>query len=307
MICVTGGCGFLGSEVVSQLVQQGYDVKVLDNLSKESSKLPHKRDFLFKKIDLRDAESTNREFKDAEYCIHLSALIGGIGYFHKIPADILSQNNLMYSSVFDACVKNNVKKMVYISSSMVFESTKSFPSKESDLSSTPPPLSAYGFSKLIGEQYCKAYNDQFGLNYAICRPFNAYGKNEKATEEVGYAHVIPDLIKKMNDGQYPLRMLGDGEQIRCFTHVSDIARGIILAMKKGKNDDFNLSSSEDIKMIDLAKKLWSMTGQKRPFKVKFEKGFQYDIRRRIPDVTKARQVLGFSAKVRLDDGLEEML
>lgn len=192
---------------------------------------------------------------------------------------------------------------------MVFESTESFPSKEEDLAKIPPPVSAYGFSKLVGEWYCRAFNDEYGLDYTIVRPFNAYGINEAPGEEVGYAHVIPDLIKKILQGQYPLELLGDGKQTRCFTHVSDIARGIILAIESERaiNQDFNIGSASEIKMINLARLLWKKCQMDKPFKVKFVSGFKYDIKRRVPSSAKARKVLSWKSERNLEDELPEII
>ncbi|MEM2121372.1 MAG: NAD-dependent epimerase/dehydratase family protein, partial [Candidatus Woesearchaeota archaeon] len=184
-VIVTGGAGFIGSNVVNELKNKGYEVCVIDNLSKKESKL--RNDIKFIKLDLTREKETIKAFKDYECVIHLAAKIGGIGYFHKYPATILSENNKINSSVFSACVKNNIKRIIYISSSMVFESTKRFPSKEEDVYNIPPPKTAYGFSKLSGEYYCKAFYEEFGLKYTIIRPFNAYGINEYPGEEVGYA------------------------------------------------------------------------------------------------------------------------
>jgi len=306
-ILVTGGCGFIGSEVVKQLIKKNYEVTVADNLSKPESAV--KEGYKFIKIDLTNKQKTEELFKGFDICINLAAKIGGIGYFHKYPSWILSENNKLYSSTFEAAVKNKIERMIYISSSMVFENTTMFPSKEEHVKTIPPPSSAYGFAKLVGEKYCEAFKEQHGLNFSICRPFNAYGVNEAPGEEVGYAHVIPDLVKKILSGQYPLEMLGDGQQTRCFTYIGDLAEGIITVMesKKAVNEDFNISSPTETKMIELAQKLWTLCGVKKPFKVKFVPSFKHDIRRRIPDTTKMRNLLGWEAKTKLDDGLKEVV
>lgn len=306
-VLVTGGAGFIGSEVVKQLLTKGYQVIVADDLSKKEAKVPDECKFV--KIDLTNKLDTLSLFKGVDYCIHLAAKIGGIGYFHKYPATILSENNKLYSSVFEAAVANKIKRIIYVSSSMVFESATKFPSKEEDLKEIPAPFSSYGFSKLIGEQYCVAFKEEYGLDYTICRPFNAYGINEAPGEEVGYAHVIPDIIQKCLNGQYPLEILGSGNQTRCFTHVSDLARGIILAMESHKaiNEDFNFGSEKEIKMIDLAKMIFELCGPNKPFKVKHVKSFKYDVKKRVPSAKKAKRLLGWEQKVNLLDELPNVI
>lgn len=304
---VTGGAGFIGSEIVRLLLDRGYFVRVADNLSKKDATVDTRAQF--SKVDLTDRPKAQEVFKNIDICINAAAKIGGIGYFHKYPATIFSENNKIYSATFEAAVKNKIKRLVYISSSMVFESAVRFPSKEDDVNRIPPPLTAYGFSKLTGEWYCHAFHDQYQLTYTICRPFNAYGTGEFPKREIGVAHVIPDLVRKVMHGQYPLQLLGDGNQTRCFTHVRDIADGIITAAlsKNGQNQDFNIGSDSEIKMIDLAKKIWRLMGVKKPFKVKFTKPFKYDIKRRVPDVQKAKEMLNWKPRVKFEDGLKEVI
>lgn len=306
-VVVTGGAGFIGSEVTRQLVDRGYDVRVIDDLSKEGHEVPPGVDF--QKADLTRPGVAEELFAGYEACLNLAAKIGGIGYFHEYPATILSENNKLYSMSFEAAVKHKFQRMVYVSSSMVFESASTFPSKESDLDVIPPPVSAYGFSKLSGEWYCRAFADQFGLDYTICRPFNAYGINEFPGEDIGYAHVIPDLTKKILAGQHPLELLGDGQQTRAFTHVRDIARGIIMSLESEKavNQDFNISNPEEMTILDLAKRIFRLCETGREFDWVSVPGFTYDIKRRSPDATKAREVIGYEAEVKIDEGLKEVI
>ncbi|KKR34319.1 MAG: NAD-dependent epimerase/dehydratase [Candidatus Gottesmanbacteria bacterium GW2011_GWC2_39_8] len=308
-VLVTGGAGFIGREVVKQLLKKNYKVRVADNLSKN----PEKKDPIygaeFHKVDLTDKKQTFPVFENIDFCINLAAKIGGIGYFHKFPATILSENNKIYSNTFEAAAKHKIKRMVYVSSSMVFESTFKFPSKESDINHIPPPVTSYGASKLIGEWYCRAFWDEYRLPYSICRPFNAYGINEYPGEEVGMAHVIPDLLKKILEGEFPLKILGNGEQSRCFTHVSDIASGIIAVMEseKGINEDFNIASPREMKIRDLAIILYRLCGNSGIPEMEFESGFTYDIQKRVPDVNKARQLIGWESEVVLEEALKEVV
>lgn len=306
-VVVTGGCGFIGSEVVKKLLARGYRVRVVDNLSKPESSI--KSGYEFIKGDLTDKKVARETFGGMDICINLAAKIGGIGYFHKYPATILSENNKIYSATFEAAVANKLQRMVYVSSSMVFESAKKFPSREADVAHTLPPVTSYGFSKLIGEQYCQAFWDEYKLPYSICRPFNAYGINEFPGDEVGYAHVIPDLVKKILTGQYPLELLGDGSQIRCFTHVSDLADGIIAVSESEKavNEDFNIADPRPVKMSQLAQLLWNASGKTKTLKIRFVPGFTFDIKKRIPDTKKIKKIIGWEAKIRLEDGLKEVV
>lgn len=304
-VLVTGGAGFIGSEVVKKLIENGHYVRVVDNLSKPGSKKEKGYDFM--KVDLTDSLATKKAFKGIDICINLAAKIGGVGYFHKYPANILSDNNKIYSSTFEAAVANNIERMVYISSSMVYESTTTFPSKEVDVDKIPPPISSYGFSKLVGEQYCKAFFDQFGLKYSICRPFNAYGAHEYPTDSVGYAHVIPDMIKKILSGQYPLEILGDGEQVRCFTHVKDLAAGIVAVMesKRTVGKTYNIANPQPITILELTQTLWRLLEIKKPLKVKYKKGFSHDIKKRIPDITEIIKETSWKPTIDFKQGLSE--
>ncbi len=311
-LVVTGGEGFIGRAVVEALVSRGYAVRVLDDLSK-----PESRDSVaarppgveFIQQDLTDPRGTAALFQGFEACINLAAKIGGIGYFHRYPADILSENNRIFSSTFQAAVQAGMSRMVYVSSSMVFESATRFPSREEDLPGLPPPRTAYGRSKLVGEWYCHAFWDQHRLPFTIVRPFNAYGINEAPGDDVGYAHVIPDLVKKILEGRRPIPLLGDGRQTRCFTHVSDIADGIVTALEHedAVNEDFNLSSPQETTILDLARRLHTLCEVDWPFEVTHVPGFPHDIRRRVPDVTKARERLGWEARHRLEDKLPEVV
>jgi nucleoside-diphosphate-sugar epimerase len=141
------------------------------------------------------------------------------------------------------------------------------------------------------------------------RPFNAIGPEEEAGENVGDAHVIPDLIKKVLSGQHPLELLGDGQQTRCFTHVRDIARGIIMGMQSEAaiNEDFNLGDSEEITMLELARRIQAACAPDRQFEVTQVSGFPSDIKRRVPDGSKAKRLLGWQPEISFEQGLQECI
>src|SRR3954449_7000103 len=147
-VLVTGGAGTIGSAVVRRLRADGHEVRVADQ-----------RDPADFTGDLRDCGTARRAIDGCELVIHLAAIVGGIGNFHKYPHTLLENNHGLYNAVFQAAVEQQVERMTYVSSSMVFENANRFPTREEDLRETPAPWSAYGFSKLAGEVYCRAAHD----------------------------------------------------------------------------------------------------------------------------------------------------
>jgi nucleoside-diphosphate-sugar epimerase len=311
---ITGGAGFLGSHVVDYFVEQSVETVVVDDFSEgRHENLSNALDSPLLEIseaDLTDREETFEVFADVDYIVHLAAKIGGIGYFHDIPADIISLNDAMNRNVMDASVAHDIERFVYASSSMVYENATDFPIDESQIGRIPPPDSAYGFQKLAGEYYCRAYHDQHDLEYAIFRPFNAVGPREPPGEEVGQAHVIPDFVLKiLEEEQYPLTVLGDGKQVRSFTNVRDIAKGVYMCTfdSGAENEDFNLGSTESITMRELAKRLWDLCDRKKDFEFDTGTGYQHDVKRRVPDSSKARDVLDWESEISLDESLSQYL
>jgi nucleoside-diphosphate-sugar epimerase len=189
---------------------------------------------------------------------------------------------------------------------MVFERAEVFPTPEDYLADCPVPASAYGFSKLTGEVYCRAAHDEHGLPFTICRPFNAYGPGEMPTDEPGIAHAVPDLIRKVQAGQRPLEIFGSGEQTRTLTHVDDIAAGVIAAMGSpaGLNEDFNISAAEELTVAEIARIIWEECGEPpEAFALEHLPSFAVDVQRRWPSVEKARRLLGWEARVDLREGI----
>jgi nucleoside-diphosphate-sugar epimerase len=189
---------------------------------------------------------------------------------------------------------------------MVFERAEQFPTTEEYLERCPTPRSAYGFSKLTGEVYCKAAHAEHGLPYTICRPFNAYGPGERPDNEPGIAHAVPDLIKKTLSGEQPLTIFGSGKQTRTLSHVDDIADGIVSALRSpaGLNQDFNISASQELTIEEVARIIWQACGREpSQFELKHLPSFEVDVQRRWPSVEKAKSLLGWEAQISIEDGI----
>lgn len=328
-VLVTGCAGFIGKYIVRELIDQGYGVVGIDNFSKYGEvELDFPADsFEFIRADCKDPDSLNRALHGVDYMIMGAAMIGGISYFHKHAYDLLAENERISAASFDAAIKaykggsGKLKRVVAISSSMVFEGSDIFPSVENDINRIPSPMSTYGFQKLAVEYFCKGAFEQYGLPYTIVRPFNCVGIGEgkaltesvvKSGElELTMAHVLPDLIYKVLKKQYPVHILGDGNQIRHYTHGKDLARGIVLAMahESALCEDFNLSTSESTTVKQLLELIWDRSGEGslRPLKIINDPAFTYDVQKRIPSVEKARELLGFEASIGLTEAVDEVI
>ena len=326
-VLVTGSSGFIGGYLVNELLSQGYSVIGLDNLSKYGQvtrSFDDDPNFRFVHGDAADVGLLTELLFDCDQVIAGAALIGGISYFHTYAYDLLAKNERMIAAMCDAAITTikqgrPLKKVTYMSSSMVFESTDRWPSKEGDERLVPPPLSSYGFQKLAVEYFAKAAWEQYGVPYTICRPFNCVGIGESralggksiksGNVELALSHVVPDIIQKIVKGQNPLHLLGDGSQIRHYTYGGDLARGIVAAMKNpnGLNNDFNLSTAESTTVLELSKLIWQKINGDEPFNVIFDDPYQHDVQKRIPSVDKARDLLGFEAKTSLSEMLDEVI
>jgi UDP-glucose 4-epimerase len=303
-VLVTGGAGTIGAAVVKRLLADpAWEVRVSDQRlapqwMREGCEV-HTG-------DLRLPEQARKATKGCTHVIHLAAIVGGIANFHKLPHTLTEVNNALYNAVIRAALDLEVERFVYVSSSMVFENAEVFPTPEDYLPQCPVPVSAYGFSKLTGEVYCRAAHDEHGLPYTICRPFNAYGPGEVPDAEPGIAHAVPDLINKVLSGQSPLQIFGSGEQTRTLTHVDDIADGVVTAMASpaGLNEDFNISAARELTVSEIARIVWETCGEDADtFALEHLPTFAVDVQRRWPSVEKAQRLLGWEAQIEVEDGI----
>ncbi len=304
---MTGGAGTIGSAVVRRLIADGqWEVRVSDQRPP-----PGWMDGQVEVLtaDLRLPSQARDAVAGCSHVIHLAAIVGGIANFHRLPYTLTEANNALTGAVVSGALHHGVDRLVYVSSSMVFERATEFPTPEEHLLECPAPRSAYGFSKLSGEIYTRAAHDEHGLRYTICRPFNAYGPGERPEPgEPGIAHAVPDLIAKSLNHQRPLEIFGSGVQTRTLTHVADIADGIVTAMASpaGENEDFNISASRELTVAVIARMIWEACGNREDdLAFAHLPSFEVDVQRRWPSVEKARRVLGWEAQVALEQGLAE--
>lgn len=325
-VLVTGSAGFIGGYLVHELLDRGHEVIGLDNLSKygqvRHSFTGHPR-YRFVEADARDGDLLTDLLDGADHFVAGAAMIGGISYFHAYAYDLLATNERIMAASCDAALRararGGLKKMTYVSSSMVYESTDRWPSVEGDQQRVPPPRSAYGFQKLAVEYYARAAWDQYRLPYTIVRPFNCVGVGEaralgqaevmSGNVKLAMSHVVPDLVQKIARGQDPLHILGDGGQVRHYTYGGDLARGIAdtLDHPAATNEDFNLSTAESTTVLELARLIWQKMKPGVPFRYVSDPPFEHDVQRRVPDVAKARRLLGFTAGTSLDAMLDEVI
>lgn len=305
-VLVTGAAGNIGRTLTRRLLEDGrFELRASDQREIPSSIADASE---VHRGDLRDVAEARKAVSGCTHVIHLAAIVGGIGNFNQLPFTLTEMNSALCNGVMRGAIEEGVERFVYMSSSMVYERATVFPTHEDDLADCPTPDSAYGFSKLAGEVQTRAAHEEFGLPFTICRPGNAYGPGELPDKEPGITHVIPDLLGKVFSGQRPLQILGAGNQTRAFTFIDDVADGIIAAMSSdaGLNEDFNLTSPEEVTIAELARRVWVAAGEAPDeFELQpLEQPYRVDVQRRILSGEKAARVLGWEPQVSLDEGLK---
>jgi UDP-glucose 4-epimerase len=319
-ILVTGSEGSLMQAVIPYLLEQGHQIIGVDNLFRYNERLNIANGYLFENVDLTnafDVEALIGRHKP-DYIIQAAARIFGVGGFNKYCADILYNDVILHGHILEASYNWKVKRVVYISSSMVYENCPQDvyrPVSEEQVDMFPAPHTEYGMSKFMGERLSRAYKKQYNLDYTIWRPFNIITPYEKSEGDVGISHVFADYIKNLViENREVLPIIGDGKQIRCFTWIDDVAKAIAYHSfsEETTNEVFNLGNQEPITMIDLALTIRDIAAKKGMIEgniLKFDIIAEYknDVRVRIPDVTKAKSVLGWEAKIKVDESIDRCL
>lgn len=311
-VLVTGSEGSLMQWVIPKLLKAGHEVTGVDNFFRYGRN-ERERDYEFVEGDLTNEALVTDVMRGKDVVIQAAARIFGVKGFHKYPADILNRDLMLHQHILWQTKEQEIKKVVYISSSMVYERCETVPSHEEEVDEQRVPYTDYGLSKLVGERLCRAHGQQYGTDYTIWRPFNIITPLEEAEEEQGIAHVFADFIQRLLiEKRNPLPILGDGEQIRCFTWIDDVASAIATHLDdpRTSGEAFNLGNPQPMTMKELAQKIFDL-GKKRGFDIPGEElEFDHrpiygdDVRIRVPSVEKARSVLGWEPKVLVDQALE---
>lgn len=314
-IFITGGTGYIGSRVAEALAKQGHLVVVIDIATPEERGISFSPGIEFRRHDLRIPTEALKGLEGAEIVLHLASDIGSLTYMHEHQAEILTNNMRIDAAVYPAFLAHRIKWVIYSSSSGVFQHAPKYPYTERDIANIHPPTNPYFFSKLAGEYFCHSYARQFGLAYTVIRYHNVYGPGEDSKGSTpGDIHVIPALLQKVLGGQYPLGFLGNPEATRSFVFVDDAVEAtvdIVLRAAAGEeavhNEDFNIGSDSHLSILELGALIWKQYGDGREFAYMIAKTEADTALRREADISKAREILGWSPKVSLAEGLEPVV
>ena len=295
-VLVTGGAGFIGSNVVKLLREESYDVAVLDSfITGYRENLMNLSGVELIEGDIRDQAVVERAVGDVDAIVHMAASVGNVKSLEDPILD--SEVNVLGTlRVLDAARKAGVKKVVYSSSAALYGEPKYIPiTEEHPLS----PETPYGVSKLAGEKHCLCYGDLYGMDIISLRYFNVYGPNQRYD---AYGNVVPIFVSSLLYDE-SLTIYDDGEQTRDFVNVRDVAVANLLAIKsKGVKGVFNIGSGEVTTVNQLAATIKVESGME--MSLNYCPPRQGDVRDSLSDISKARNTLGYHPSVTLKSGIK---
>ena len=301
---VTGGAGFIGSNIVKELLKRGESVRVLDNFStgkrENLYRFADHPQFQLIEGDLRSFHIARSAVKGVDFVLHQGALPSVPRSIHD-PITTNDVNILGTLNILEAAKEFNVERVIYASSSSIYGDSEVLPKTE-DMPAAP--LSPYAISKYTGERYCQVYYELYGLETVCLRYFNVFGPNQNPDSQ--YSAVIPKFIKLIAQRKRPI-IYGDGSQTRDFTHVSNNVAANLLACtaKDAPGKVLNIACGERYPLIDIVKMINDILGEEvEPL---FEKERPGDVKHSLADIQKAREILGFQVKTKLKEGLEQLV
>jgi UDP-glucose 4-epimerase len=310
---VTGGAGFIGSHLVDLLIQSGYHVTALDNLSTgQTANLAHwdkHPSFQLAVEDIRNEMVMDRLVSECDVVFHLAAAVG-VKLIVEKPIDTI-EVNIRGTEVVLQAARRYRKRVLIASTSEVYGKSTQVPFRENDdgvFGATTKSRWSYAVSKALDEFLALAYYESAGLPVTIFRLFNTVGPRQ-----VGhYGMVVPRFIQAALADQ-PIEVYDDGQQTRCFANVYDVVQAILgLAQASATvGEVYNIGSAEEVSILELAERVKRATESdspiiKIPYEQAYKKGYE-DMRRRVPDTTKIRQAIGWQARTPLDETLRQML
>lgn len=294
---VTGGTGFIGSNLVEALLDRGDEVIVLDNFTTGlRANLPDNGRLSIVTGDVLDLELVKSSMKGTDVVFHLAAEVGNIKSIENPMRD--AQVNILGTlNILRAAVALGVKRVVYSSSSAIFGEPKYLPIDE--LHPTAPE-SLYAVSKLSAEKYCLAFAQLYDINTVCLRYFNVYGPKQGYSE---YANVMPIFAERLLTGQSPI-IYGDGEQTRDFVAVQDVVQtNLLAATKELRGEVFNIGTGKQTAINQLSQTMQSIAGTSLP--IRYEPARQGEVRDSVADITKLRKLLGYEPQIELKEGIEK--
>ena len=303
---ITGGAGFIGSHLSEALTRRGDSVIVIDNLSTGKNTFNSSVEFI--EGSIFDLPLMDKLISQSDYVLHLAAAVGVFNIVNK-PLESLMTNIKGTEIILELCDKYK-KPILITSTSEVYGKNNEVPlSESSDRVLGSPLLSRWSYSeaKAVDESMAYFYYQEKGLSVRLVRLFNTVGSRQVGN----YGMVVPRIISAalMNE---PLSVYGSGDQIRCFCHVSDAVRALLLVMDSDKSvgEVFKVGNNQQISIMELAKKVIEITGSKSTIeKIAYEQaypqGFE-DMQRRVPDISKIKQVLGWSPEINLDQIIKDI-
>jgi len=293
--------------VIPRLLAAGHEVVGADNFFRYR-KVERERPYRLIEGDLSDESFVRRVVTaDLDGIIQSAARVFGVAGLRAYAADILARDVTLHQNIlWTAKDVPNIKRVVFISSSMVYERSERVPTIEDDLDEMRIPVTDYGLSKLFGERLSRAFQRQYGVEFTFWRPFNIITPFERSERERGFSHAFADFIDRLIiQKANPLRVLGDGQQVRCFTWIEDVAAAIATHSfdERTRNESFNLGNPEPITMLELARTIFAVGQEKGAIATGQELRFEHlpafpdDVRIQTPSVDKAARLLGWKAQV----------